>query len=335
METGKHVVETLVTGATGFIGPYLVSALAAHGHRVRVLALATDDTSHLEKLQAKIFRGDVREPETLIEPFAGVHSVFNLAAVHGLWRPYQLYYDVNVAGTENVCRAALTAGVRRLVHMSTWTIYGFGFDRPVTEDFPLRPFPDTYQITKLEADQIVQRHIAQNNLPATIIRPATIFGPGDRINFGRLADRVRAGKAILIGSGDNAVPLVYISDLVEGTILAAFHESASGKIYNIENDQPLTQKEMFHAIAEELNVKPPQLRVPHSALYALATVSEKIVGRSNPKRQPIVTRYGVQIFGTNNRHSIEKARTELGYAPKVSVRDGMRMAADWYSRNTP
>ena len=231
----------------------------------------------------------------------------------------KLYYDVNVAGTENVCRAALAAGVHRLVHMSTWTIYGFGFDRPVTEEFPLRPFPDTYQITKLEADQIVRGHIAQNNLPATIIRPATIFGPGDRINFGRLADRVRAGKAILIGSGHNAVPLVYISDLVDGAILAAFHHSAVGKSLQYR-EQPASHAEgAVDAIAEELSVKPPQSRVPHSALYAFATMAEKLVGRSNPKRQPIVTRYGVQIFGTNNRHSIQKARRELGFTPKVSV----------------
>jgi len=329
METGKRV-ETLVTGATGFIGPYLVSALIAQGHGVRVLALANDDTSRLEKLQAKLFRGDVREPKTLVEPFAGVHTVFNLAAAHGLWRPYQLYYDVNVAGTENVCRAALTAGVRRLVHMSTWTIYGFGIGWPVTEDAPLRRVADTYQITKLEADEIVQRYIAQGDLPATIIRPATIFGPGDRINFGRLADRLRAGKAIIIGSGNNAVPLIYVSDLVDGTILAAFHESAAGRVYNIENDQPLTQKQMMDAIAQEIGVRPPKLHVPYHPLYACAALAEKIVGRSNPTRQPLVTRYGVQIFGTDNRHSIERARGELGFVPKIDLRDGVRRTADWY-----
>ena len=83
------MTETLVTGATGFIGPHLVSALAARGLRVRVRALPSDDTSRIEKLQAQIFRGDVREPKSLIEPFTGVHTVFNLAAAHGLWRPYE------------------------------------------------------------------------------------------------------------------------------------------------------------------------------------------------------------------------------------------------------
>src|SRR4051812_40781576 len=141
MEPGRPVVETLVTGATGFIGPHLVSALLANGHRVRILALAGEDTTLLEKLGVVVHRGDIRDAKTLTAPFAGVDTVFHLAAAHGLWRPRQEYYDVNVSGTENVCRAAAVAHVRRLVHMSTWTIYGFGAGRPVTEDFPLRPFP--------------------------------------------------------------------------------------------------------------------------------------------------------------------------------------------------
>ncbi|MEP7015314.1 MAG: NAD-dependent epimerase/dehydratase family protein [Verrucomicrobiota bacterium] len=323
-------MEILVTGATGFIGPHLVTGLRGRGCSVRILARPNEDTTQFERQGIAVHRGDLRNAGTLISPFQGVDAVFNLAAVHGLWRARQEYYDVNVAGAENVCRAALAAGIRRLVHMSTWTVCGFGLGRPVSEDLPLKAGTDTYQITKVESDRIVQRYIAENNLPATIVRPSTIFGPGDGINFSRMAERLCAGKAVIIGSGRNAVPFLYISDLVDGMIRAAFNEKATGQIYNIGHDQPLTQEEMWRCIAAEIGVNPPRLRVPYHFLYPLGVLAEKLVDRDNPKRQPLVTRYGVQIFGTDNRQSIEKARRELGYAPQVSLRDGIRMTAEWY-----
>jgi nucleoside-diphosphate-sugar epimerase len=329
------VIETLVTGATGFVGPHLVSALRSRGHSVRVLALPAEDTTQLEQEDVTIYRGDVRQPETLIEPFRGVDTVFHLAAIHGLWRPRQEYYDVNVAGVENVCRAVLAAGVRRLVHVSSWSAYGMGLGRPVHEGFPLKPVLDTYAITKAKADQLVQRDITQHRLPAVIVRPGTIFGPGDRVNFARMADRLRAGKAIIIGSGRNALPFVYVSDAVEGMILAGFQDAAVGQAYNLSNDQPLTQEQMWHAIAKEISTKPPRLRVPYYALYALAFAGEMAVRSDHPQCQPLITRLGVKMFGTDNRHVIARARRELGYVPRVSVREGVRLAASWYLHREP
>ena len=323
-------VEILVTGATGFVGPHLVSALVAQGYRVSVLALPNEDTDQFGWRDVGIHRGDIREAQTLGGAFKNVEIVFHLAAIHGLWRPRNEYYEVNLAGTENVCRAALAARVRRLVHLSTWTVYGFGLGRPVNEDAPLRHVADTYQITKVDSDNLVRRYLTEEKLPATIIRPGTIFGDGDRINFGRMADNLRASRAIIIGSGRNALPFVHVTDVVQGMILAAFEEKARGEIYNISNDQPLTQEEMWRAIAGEIGASPPRFRVPYPFLYAVAAVAEKMVGRDNPRRQPLVTRYGVQIFGTDNRHSIEKARSELGYVPKVNLREGIRMTAKWY-----
>jgi len=324
------VIETLVTGATGFVGPHLVAELLARGYRVRALALPTEDTTQIEQEHVTIYRGDVRKPETLIAPFRGVDTVFNLAAAHGLWRAKQEYYDVNVAGAENVCRVALAAGVRRLVHISSWSVYGMGLNGPVREDFPLKPVLDIYAISKADGDRIVQRYIAEDGLPAAIIRPGTMFGPGDRVNFGRMADRLRAGKAIIIGSGRNALPFVYVSDAVQGMMLAGFEGAAVGQAYNISNDHPLTQEQMWHALADEIGAPPPRLRVPYHALYALAFAAELAVRSDHPKRQPLVTRLGVKMFGADNRHVIDKARRELGYVPRVSVRDGVRMAANWY-----
>ncbi len=325
-------MEVLVTGATGFVGPHLIAALRARGDHVRVLALPTEDTSGLEQEHIIVYRGDVRQPETVSKPMRDVDTVFHLAGVHGLWRPKQEYYSVNVTGTENVCRAVLAAGVRRLIHVSSWSVYGMGLSQPACEDLPLRPISDSYALTKAEADKLVQRYIAQEHLPAVIIRPGTMFGPGDRVNFGRMADRVKAGRAIIIGSGRNALPFVYVSDAVEGLLLAASHERAVGQAYNLSNDQPLTQEQFWCAIAEEIGAKPPRLHVPYHALYALAYLAERAVSPDHPQRQPLITRLGVQMYGSDNRHAIDKARRELGYAPRVSIREGVHVTAGWYLR---
>ena len=119
-------MNILITGGTGLLGRHLVPALQEQGHNVRMLALTGEDTSWLEARGAAIHRGDVRRPDSLVAPLRGVDSVLHMAAMMGLWRPISEYRAVNVTGTENVCRAALAAGVGRLVHVSSWTVYGMG-----------------------------------------------------------------------------------------------------------------------------------------------------------------------------------------------------------------
>jgi nucleoside-diphosphate-sugar epimerase len=323
-------MEILVTGGNGLLGHHLVPALQERGDTVRVLALPGEDTARLEQRHVAIYHGDVRQPDTLTAPLRGVDTVLHLAGLMGVWRPMHEYYAVNVTGTENVCRAALAAGVQRLVHVSSWTVYGMALPTPAREDFPLRPFPEPYAMTKAAGDSVVQRLIAQEHLPAVIIRPGTFFGPGDRLHFGRMAERVRAGTGLIVGSGRNALPFVYVTDVVQGLLLAAERAQAIGQAYNITTDQPLTQEEFLCAIAQELGVRAPRLHAPYPALYAAALAAEQAARLTHTRHQPVVTRLGVKLFGTDNRHAIDKARRELGYTPHVSLREGVRRAAAWY-----
>ena len=326
-------MEILVTGANGLLGRHLVQALQARGDMVRALVLPGEDASWLEEREVAIYRGDIRQPDTLTAPMRGVDGVFHLAAMMGVWRPMQDYYDVNVAGTEHVCRAALAAGVRRLVHVSSWTVYGMALGRPVREDFPLMPLQEPYAVTKAEGDKVVQRMIAQDQLPAAIIRPGTFFGPGDRLNFGRIADRLRAGRGVVVGSGRNALPFVYVTDVVQGLLLAHDRPRALGQAYNISNDQPMTQEEFLRAIAQEIGAPPPRLHVPYHAFFAAAYVAERSSILTRYRWQPLVTRHGVALYGTDNRHAIDKARGELGYRPHVPLLEGVRLVATWYRRH--
>lgn len=328
-------MEVLITGASGLLGYHLISALQERGDNVRALVLPTEDASKLEARGVRIFRGDIRQPDTLSAPCSGVDTIFHLAGMMGLWLPMSAYYAVNVNGTENMGRAALRAGVRRFVHVSSWTVYGMSLGRPASEDFPLKPFQEPYAVTKTEGDRVMQRLIAKEKLPATIVRPGTFFGPGDRIHFGRMADRVRAGQGIVVGNGRNALPFVYVTDVAHGLMLAAEKDAAIGKAYNITNDEPLTQEEFLRAIAEAIEAPPPRIHVPYSMLYSVAYGAEQVAAVTRAKKQPIVTRLGVKLFGGDNRHAIDKARAELGYTPHVSLQEGILKSAEWYRQGAP
>jgi nucleoside-diphosphate-sugar epimerase len=323
-------MELLITGGTGLLGRHLVPALQDRGHSIRMLALEGENTAWLEQLGVAIHRGDIRDRGTLAEPMRGAEGVLHLAAMMGVWRPMSDYRAVNVAGTENVCRAALDAGVRKLVHISSWTVYGMDIGRPATEDMPLAPLDEPYGVTKAEGDVLVRRLIADEGLPAVVIRPGTFFGPGDRLHFGRIADRIAAGTWIEIGSGRNALPFVYVTDVVQGLVLALESDRATGNVYNITNDRPLTQGEMWRLIAAEIGARPPRIRIPYRPLLGAGFAAEKLAQVARVKGQPPITRLGAMLFGGDNRHSVERARRDLGYEPAVDLCDGIRFAAEWY-----
>lgn len=323
-------MEILITGGNGFLGRNLVQALQERGDTIRVLALPTEDTAWLEQRDVKIFRGNILNSDELIAPMHGVEGVFHLAAMIGAWRAMKDYYDVNVIGTKNVCQAVLKAGVKRIVHISSAMVYDMAMGRAVNEDDLLEPLDEPYSLTKAQGDMLVERMIREEHLPAVIIRPGTLIGPGDRLNFGRMADRVRAGKGIIIGSGNNAIPLIYVTDMVQGLLLALDTEQAVGKTYNLSNDQPLTQKQYLSIIAQEIGVAPPRIHVPYYPLFAVGHAAERLAILSNNRILPIVTRHGIKLYGANNLVSIDKARRELGFVPRVTMSDAVRLTCSWY-----
>jgi nucleoside-diphosphate-sugar epimerase len=322
-------MEVLITGGNGLLGRHVVAALEERGDSVRVLVLPNEDASALEQRGVQVHRGDIRRPESLTAAMDGADAVLNLAGMMGVWRPIADYRAVNVTGTEHVCRAAL-AEEARVVHISSWTVYGMDLGRPAHEGFPLKPFQEPYAITKTEGDEAVQRMIAEEGLSAVIIRPGTFFGPGDHLHFGRMADRLRAGKGVVVGRGDNALPFVYVSDVVQGLLLALDDDRALGQAYNITNDRPLTQEQMLRAIAHAVGARPARRHIPYRPLYGAGYAAERVAAITSSEQQPVVTRLGVKLFGTDNRHAIGKARRELGYEPRVDLDEGVRLTADWY-----
>jgi nucleoside-diphosphate-sugar epimerase len=326
------VSHVLLTGGNGFVGRHLVSALLQRGDTVRVLALPYEDARWLETRGVRVFRGDVRDPRSLVEPMEGADAVVHLAAMMDVWRPLRDYEAVNVTGTANVCAAAEQAGLSRLVCVSSSSVYGLGSGRVLDESAPLRPLDDPYPITKAAADRHVRRLIRDRGLPAVIVRPDQIFGPGDELHFGRMADQLRARRAVIVGRGENRVPLVFISDLVQGLLLALDHPAAVGQAYNITAAAPVTQYELLAGFARSLGAPPPRVRLPYRALYLAGGLAERVASAARSSRRPPITRLGVAFLGSDNCFSIEKARRELSYAPQVDIPTGLQLTAEWYLR---
>lgn len=323
-------MKVLITGATGLLGSHLIKELQERGEEIRALVLPVENADRLVAQNVEVVRGDITDASTLPPAVRDVELIFHLAGMMGVWRPLSDYRLVNVTGSENLYHAAQVAGVRRFVHTSSHTVYGLGHGRFLTEKDPLRPDPDPYSITKAEGDRLMRRLMLNSKVETVILRPGTFFGPSDRLHFGRMAQKVKDGKGLILGKGDNALPFCYVTDVVQGFMLAAYHENAPGNVYNITNDRPLTQQEMFDAIADAVGGKRPSLHLPYVPIYYGSIVAEKVVARVT-RTKPVVTQLGAMMFGTDNRHSVAKARGELGYEPKVDLREGVKLAAEWFN----
>jgi nucleoside-diphosphate-sugar epimerase len=323
-------MKVLITGATGLLGGHLIRELRERGEAIRALVLPVENTERLVEQGVEVVRGDVTDASTLGSAVKEIELIFHLAGMMGVWRPLAAYRLVNVTGSENLYKAAQQAGVRRFVHTSSHTVYGLGYGRFLTEKDALRPDPDPYSLTKAEGDRLMRRLMLSSQVETVILRPGTFFGPGDRLHFGRMAQKVKDGKGLILGRGDNALPFCYVTDIVQGFLLAAYHEHAPGNVYNITNDRPLTQSEMFNAIADAVGGVRPRLHLPYLPIYYGSIVAERVVAPLT-RTKPVVTQLGAMMFGSDNRHSVEKARRELGYEPKVDLRTGIQLAAEWFN----
>ncbi len=322
-------MKVLITGATGLLGGHLIKDLQGRGEQIRALVLPVENADKLVAQGVEVVRGDITEARTLTPAVKDVDLIFHLAAMMGIWRPISDYRKVNVTGTENLYKAAQAAGVRRFVHTSSHTVYGLGNGRYMTENDRFNPDEHPYSQTKAEADRMVRRLMLTSQMETVIVRPGSFFGAGDKLNFGRMAQRMKDGKGVIIGRGDNALPFCYITDIVQGFLLAAYHENAPGNVYNITNDRPLTQQEMFNEIADCVGGVRPTRHLPFLPIFYGSKVAEKLTYVTHS--DPFVTQHGSLMFGTDNRHSIEKARRELGFEPKVDLREGIRLASAWFN----
>jgi len=329
------MVKVLVTGAAGFLGGHLVDMLVERGDEVRAMVRPIEDINHLRTLSGvEIVNGDLTDAASLKRAVKGVERVYNVGAKTGPWGPEHVYRAINVYGLADLIHAAMDAGVQRIVHTSSITVYGHSLQGIVTEDHPYHAEDNPYSRTKIAGEKIIEELVKNEGAPAVIVRPAWIYGPRDTASFAKYVSRVESGKFFLIGSGKNIVPTVYVRDVVQGLIKAGdAGNEVIGQAYTLANDEHVTQEEYLNTIADALQVPHVSLKVPFAALYFAGRSAElawQAARRRNVAPPPFTT-YGITLQGGDQQFSIDKARRELGYAPQFGITRGVAEGVKWYS----
>jgi nucleoside-diphosphate-sugar epimerase len=240
--------------------------------------------------------------------------------------PKKVYWDANVEGTRNVLDAALRAGVRKVVVCSTCGVHGHVKQGPADESAPIAP-EDYYQYTKYEGERVVPQFLSQG-LRSVIIRPAAIYGPGDPERFFMLFRMVNKGKFMMFGNGETHYHPVYIDNLIDAFELAAQSDKGEGETYLIADEKAQTLNDLVQAIAESLNVDLTIRHYPFWPLWVAAVACETLY-KPLPMDPPLFRRR-VDWFRQNRSFSIERAKKELGYRPKVGLKEGLASTAKWY-----
>ncbi len=324
-------MRVLVTGATGFTGGHLARMLAARGHDVRALvrtkSLARFAASPLAAAGVTPCEGDLLAPEALARACAGVEVVYHIAATYReAGQPDSAYRTINVDGTRHLLEAARAAGARRLVHCSTGGVHGHVAHPPANEDAPFNP-GDVYQDTKLEAEQLARAFGASTGFDVVVARPIGIHGPGDT-RLLRMFKGLARGRFPMLGAGTVFYHLTYIDDLIEGFRLCGEVPGARGRTYLLAGEKYTTLNQLVALVAEELGVAPPRFHLPVWPVWMAGLACEMVCV---PLRiEPPLYRRRVDFYTKSRAFDITRAKTELGYAPQVDLRTGIRKTIAWY-----
>ncbi|MCB9459459.1 MAG: NAD(P)-dependent oxidoreductase [Anaerolineaceae bacterium] len=312
---GKSV---FVTGATGFLGGALVRRLAADGAQVKALARNPDRADYIRGLDGvEIVKGDVTEPDSLARHIPGVEIVFHVAAI--AFGNMEKQRAVNVEGTRNVAMAASQAGVGRLVHVSTVSVYGYHNQGLVTEDRPQVPGTPPYNRTKSLAEAALKQIADAHDLAYSIIRPSMIYGPRSTFWTKQFFGLAKRKPTIFIGKGQGNCYPIYVDDVVDLMTVLATHPAAVSEAFNCSPDPAPTWR-AFMGAYQRLAGHSSWLGIPESVAIIAAPVIEFFLKlRGEPQDLPALID---QMIGETT-YSTEKARTLLNWQPQVSLEEGV------------
>lgn len=307
-------MAVLVTGATGFVGSWLVRRLVEQGEKVHVLQRSTSRRSEIHDLPIHTFTGDVTDESSIQAALQDVDTVFHLAGVVGYSKAMRKVMDeVNVQGTSNVVQAMKQRKTAKLVYMSSVVAVGASFDgKPLNEESPynVKHLDLGYFETKRQAEEIVLAAHQRGEVEAVVLCPSTIYGAADALKGSRKTQiKVAQGKLPFYTSG--GVSIVSVHDVVSA-IFKAREVGRPGERYILSGEN-LTIHELFQRIAQIAGVKPPSIYLPNPVVRLLGKVGDALeaVGKKGPlNTENAWTAILYHWFD----HS--KAKAELGFNPR-------------------
>lgn len=322
-------MSVLVTGATGFVGSAVLRLLVAAGESVRVLARPSSDRRNLEGVDCEVVEGDLTDPDSLRAAVAGCEALYHVAADYRLWVPDpEALHRVNVDGSVALLRAAVDAGVSRIVYTSSVATLGLRDDRsPADEATPtsLEKMVGQYKRSKYLAEESVRGLIEKEGYPVVIVNPSAPIGPRDikPTPTGRMILDAAAGR--MPAFVDTGLNVAHVDDVAEGHLLA-FRKGEVGQRY-ILGGEDMTLQDIFAVVAEYTGRPPPRIKLPHGLIMPIAHCMEAIARVTG--KEPRVTADGVRMARKHMYFSHEKAKQALGYTPRPASQ-AIGDAIEWF-----
>jgi nucleoside-diphosphate-sugar epimerase len=320
----SHVV--LVTGATGFVGRHLVDALVARGDEV----LTTDLSDEIHRDDVKHRAVDIRDADSVEAMCEGVDAVFHAASiVHTRQSDADVVFAINEGGTSNVIGGCRRHKVPRLVYVSSASVVYQGKD--IENGDEAMPYASESQAPYADSKIAAEKRVLAANdsaLATCAIRPHVVFGPGDTRFLPAVLARARAGKLKLgVGSGDELSDFTYVSNLIDALLLAhdKLGDGAAGEAYFVTNGEPMGFFDFVGRVLADLGLPPIRGNAPFWLAYGAASIAETF---ANLRGKPIgqedgLSRFAVRYLCTHHYFSIDKARRDLGYEPRVDIAEGL------------
>lgn len=320
MDAAPDAARVAVTGAGGFIGAALCRRLREDGHPVLGLDMAEGARAAVEGAGATFRRGDVTDPRATAAALAGCSHVVHTAAIVAETGAMAEFVRVNVGGTRNVLDAAQAAGAARVLCLASVAVWGYEFRRDLPEDAPPHPCGNPYVDTKGAAERLA---LARG---ATVVRPGDVYGPGSVPWIIRPLEAMRSGTFRLPGRGDGLITPVYVDDLVDGIVRALFAPEAAGRAYTVWDGEAVPARDFFAFHARMLGRDAPA-RLPRPLAAAAASAAEAAARLR--RRPPAISRAAITFISRRASYPNARAREELGWAPQVTLAEGMRRSEAW------
>lgn len=324
----------LITGATGFVGGHLAEACVARGLTVSTIARGSSDTALLDKLGVTIQRGDLTDADVVRQAVAAADVVVHCAAKVGDRGPVEEYRAVNVEALRGLLDACKDRSLKRFVHVSSLGVYEARHHYGTDESEPLpATHIDGYTQTKVEAEHLVMQYYRDHKIPVVVLRPGFVYGPRDKVVLPRLIRRMTTKKVHYLGGDRRALNTIYIDNLVDAVFLAVDNPKAVGQAYNLTDGEFVSKRRFIEAVADGLGLRKSKQVLPRWLAAVVVWVLRRQIIRAGATGKPPITHAQFKFLLLNLDFSIEKAKRELGYQPRVSFDDGIRRTMAWYRDN--
>jgi nucleoside-diphosphate-sugar epimerase len=320
-------LSALVTGASGFIGGRLAERLAVEeGVRVRAMVRNPKKADRLRKFPLEIVQADLLDPPSLRKVIDGCDLVFHCAALVRETGDRNEFYRTNVQGTENILKVSSDAGINKFIQFSSVAVYGMKPPDGSDETTPYQPCGNVYCDTKIASEKAVWTAHKETRLPVVVIRPTNVYGPYSNAWTVRPIKLINSGQMILINEGTGINNYVYIDNLLDATLSATKRDESVGQVYLISDGVPVTWKEFFGYYAQMAGKR--NIRSVPQWLAKVIALGMEITSKFSG-RPPKITREAIRFLTHRARFSIKKAVHELGYQPRFSLEEGMKLTEQW------